>query len=141
MDVDIDLAGRQFEKQQHYRVDRGRNDVAICLSESVLDEAVANQAAVDEDEDRIAIQLLDFGLRDEAVEAHFAGFRRAGRIAVLIFLLASPRRGLGQAYALERLHGCDRNQLIEGLLAEDLIDALAVSRDGRGYEHGVGGRM
>src|SRR5580693_7215548 len=143
MDVDIDLAGRQFEKQQHYRVDRGRNDVAICLSESVLDEAVANQAAVDEDENRIAIQLLDFGFRDEAVETHLAGLGWAGRIAVLIFLLflASPRRRLGQAYALARLHGCERDQLVEGLFAEDLIDALAVSRYWRGYQHGVGGGM
>ena len=73
MDVDIHLAGRQFEKQQHDRIDRGRNDVAIGLGESVLDQAVANQAAVDEDENRIAIQLLDLGLRDEAVEAHLAG--------------------------------------------------------------------
>src|SRR5271155_3786239 len=132
MDVDIDLARRQFEKQQHHRVDRGWNDVAVGFGEPVLHEAVANQAAVDEDEDRVAVQLLDFGFRDEAVEAHLAGVGWAGRIAVLIFFLAPPWRGLRQAYALERLHGCDGNQLIEGFLAEDLIDAFAVSGYWRG---------
>src|SRR5580693_5590368 len=135
MDVDIDLAGRQLKKQQHYGIDRWRNDVAIGLGESVLDEAVANEAAVDEDENRIAIQLLDFGLRDEAVKAHLAGIGWAGRVAILVFFLflASPRWGLGQADALKRLHGRERNHLIEGLFAKDLIDALAVSRDRRGY--------
>src|SRR5580693_1009913 len=112
MDVDIDLAGRQLKKQQHYGIDRWRNDVAIGLGESVLDEAVANEAAVDEDENRIAIQLLDFGLRDEAVKAHLAGIGWGG-IFVLIFFFAPPRRGLGQADMCERLNGRYCNQLIE----------------------------
>ena len=51
MHVDVDFAGRHVEKQQHHRENRGRQDVAIGLDDGVLDEAVADQASVDEDVD------------------------------------------------------------------------------------------
>src|SRR5580700_510514 len=134
MDVDIDLARGQFEEQQHYGIDRGRNYIAIGLGEAVLDEAVADQAAVNEDVDRIAIQLLDFGFGDETVEAHLAGIGGGCIFVVIFFFFAAPGWGLGQADMLEGLHCRERNQLVEGFFAEDLIDALAVSRDWRGYQ-------
>ena len=48
---------------------------------------------------------------------------------------------MGQAYAREGLHGREWNQLVKGFLAKDLIDALAVSRHRRSYQHGIGGGM
>src|ERR1700685_827185 len=136
MNADITLAGRQFEEQQDYWIDRGRDYVAIGLGEPMLDETVADEAAVDEDEDRIAIELLDLGLGNEAVEAHLAWICGAGFPFIVTFF-AAPRRGLGQADTFEGLNRGERNQLVEGFLAEDLMDALAVSRHGRGYQHGI----
>ncbi len=51
MNVDIHFAGWQFQKQQHHRIYRWRNDVAISLGQTVLDQTVANQSSVDEDID------------------------------------------------------------------------------------------
>ena len=141
MDVDIHLARRQFQKQQHHRIHRRRNDVAVGLGQSVLDEAVANQPAVDEDENRIAIQLLDFGLRNEAVKAHLAGICGSGGITFFVFVLAPPGRRLRHAHVLKWLHSRHSNQLVEGFFAEDLINAFAVARHRRGDQHGVSGGM
>src|SRR5579863_464971 len=143
MNIDVHFRRRHFEEQQDDRVDRGWNDVAVGLGERVLDKAVANQASVDEDVNRIAVQLLDLGLRHKAVEAHLAG-RSTGIPAAFIFflwLLPPPWWGLREAYALEFLHGGDGDQLVESFFAEDLIDAFAVSRDRRGDQHGAGGRV
>ena len=71
MDIDIDLGSGQFQKQQDHRIYRRRHDVAIGLGEPVLDKAIANQAAVHKNENRIPVQLLDLGLGDEAVNSHF----------------------------------------------------------------------
>ena len=43
-----------------------RDDVAVGLGEGVEDEPVANQALVDEDVDRVAIELLQLGLGDRS---------------------------------------------------------------------------
>ena len=58
----------QFEEQQHHGKDRRRQDVAVGLGDGVLHQAVADQASVHEDVDRVAVELLDFGLGDEAVQ-------------------------------------------------------------------------
>src|SRR2546423_1228213 len=99
MNVDIHFTGRQFEKQKYNGIYRGRNDVAISLSQPMLHQAIANQPAVDEDENRIAIQLLDFGLRDESVQAHLPGI--GGHDLLPLFFLAPPGWRLRQANVLE----------------------------------------
>ena len=114
----------------------------------MLDEAIADQASVDEDVDRVAIQFLDFGLGDEAVDAEFAerwsGFIcchlvSSGGSPVVFNFFAAPGRRLRQADAFQRLQRGDGNQLVENFLAENLVHALAVSRDRRRHQHGVGG--
>ncbi len=78
------------------------------------------------------------------MKAHLAGICGLGRILVFILFLlflAPPGRRLRQAHVQERLHGRHSNQLVESFLAEDLIDALAVSRDRGRQQHGIRGRM
>ena len=55
MHVYIDLCCRHFQEQQDDRIDAGRNDISIGFGERVLDQAVADEASVDEDENRIAV--------------------------------------------------------------------------------------
>ena len=75
MHVDVDFGRRHLQKKQHHRIDGRRNDVAIGLGQRVLHQAVANQAAVHENEDRIAIELLNLRPRDEAVQLDLAFHR------------------------------------------------------------------
>jgi len=51
----------------------------------VLDEAVTDEASVDEYEDGVAVEFLDFRLGDEAMEAHLAGI--GGGFAVILFTI------------------------------------------------------
>ena len=153
--IDVHFAAGQIEKQQHHRENRGRQDVAVGLDDGVLDQAVADQASVDEDVDRVAVEFLDFGLGDKAVHAEFAevwrildqlaswtllrldwllfsvpASRGRGRPRHTSLFFAAPGRRLRQADAFERLHRGDRNQLVENFFAENLVHALAVSRTG-----------
>src|SRR5208283_606175 len=137
MNVNVDFHCGHFQKKQNYRMDGWRQDVAISFGERVLDEAVANQAAIHKNENRIAVELLNLRLRNEAVEAKFAGLGLSG-----IFLrIAPPGWRLRQACALQRLHGSQRNQLIERLAAKNLIDALAMVAYRRRYQQGISGRV
>ncbi len=148
--VDIHFAAGQIEKQQHHREDGGRQNVAISLDDGVLDEAVADQASVDEDVDRVAIQFLDFGFRDKAVYPEFAE-RWSGFIAVTWFLPAaqlcfstSLRRQGGGCGRPMRSSGCTAAMGISWSrtsFAENLVHPLAVTRDRRRHQHGVGGRV
>ncbi len=141
--IDVDFAAGQVEEQQHHRVDGWRQNVAISLGDGVLDEAVADQASVDEDINRIAVEFLDFRFGDETVQAEFA--KGWGRFCSFfacypwLRLLAAPRWGLRQADAFQRLQGGDGNQLVQNLFSENLVHALAVTRYRRRYQHGVGG--
>ena len=56
-------------------IHRRRNDVAIGLGQRVLHHAVANQPAIHEDEDGVAIELLDLRPRDKAVQLDLAFHR------------------------------------------------------------------
>ena len=67
MHVDIYFARRHLEKQQHHGVYGRRNNVAVCLGQGMLHQAVANEASINERVDGIAIELLDLRLGDEAV--------------------------------------------------------------------------
>ena len=51
VDVDIDLVGRHFEKKKDDGERSRRNDVAVGLHDGVNDEAIADEALVDEDVD------------------------------------------------------------------------------------------
>src|SRR5690348_11007860 len=82
MNVDVNFGRGHFKKQQHHGVDGGRQHVAIGLGESVLHQAVADEASVDEDEDGVAVEFLDFGLGDEAVHAKFAERQVGGGFGV-----------------------------------------------------------
>ena len=101
MHVDVDFGKRHLEEQQDYGIDRWRHDVAVRLGKRMLYDAVANEASVDEDENRVAIELLDLWARDEAVEADLT---RNGRVLpFIIFLrLTAPRRRLRQSGVNER---------------------------------------
>ena len=125
MYVDIDLFRRHLEEHQHDGERGGRHDVAIGLADGVQDQAVAHQAVIDEDVDGVAIELLQFGLGEEAGQPQKAGDGR------LVILIALPRRRLGQAGALEIDFRGDGQQLVERFLAEDLVDALGRLGDGR----------
>ena len=103
MHIHVHFAAGQLEKEQHHGIDRRRQNVAVGLGEGVLNEPVADQASIDENVNRVAIELLNLGLRDEAMHAHFAGFDRA---LLFIFFFPAPRRRLGQANVLQRLHRC-----------------------------------
>ena len=90
-------------------------------------QAVPDQAAVDEQEDRIAIGLLDLGPRNESGEAKHA----AGRILRLSSKLGD---GFGRRHVRRRqqqlaLAAFQLDQLLQRLAAEYLVDALAQGRD------------
>ena len=52
-------------------------------------------------------------------------------------LIAPPGRRLRQSHVRQRKFGGNGEQLIEYFFSEDLIDAFAVSGDGRGDENGI----
>src|ERR1017187_3040989 len=72
MNVDVDFGGRHLHKEEHHRENGGRQDIAVGFGNRVLNETIADQASVDEDKNRIAIELLDLRLRNEAVQAELA---------------------------------------------------------------------
>src|ERR1017187_5226386 len=76
MHVDVNLGERHLQEQQYDREYRRRNDVAVSLGEGVLHHAIANQAAIDEDENRVAVKLLNLRPRDKAVQFYVSGNRR-----------------------------------------------------------------
>ena len=73
MDVHVHFFRRHIEEQEHHRRAGGRNDVAIGFGDGVEQQAVADKTLVDEDVDRVAIELLQFGLGVEAGEAELPG--------------------------------------------------------------------
>src|SRR5215469_11466636 len=138
MHVDVDFGERHLEEQQDYRIDRWGHDVAVRLGKRVLYDAVANQASVDKDENGVAIELLDLRARDEAVQADLTG--NGCVLLFIIFLrLAAPRLRLRQSGVHERQQGTERDQLVERLLAENLVDALRVVSYRRRDKHCVAG--
>ena len=82
------------------------------------DEAVADEAMVDEDVDGVAVELLELGFGDEAGDAEVAGVGRG------VVLVALPGWGLGQAGAAEVEFGGDREHEGGGVAAEDLEEAV-----------------
>src|SRR5271168_4652152 len=152
MNVHIDFSGRHLDKKEHYRIDRRRQNIAIRLDDAVLNEAVANQASINENIDRIAIELLNFRLRNKTMQSHFTEIVWRGRPRQRSPILdvagswlrlrsATPWRRLRQADALQRLHGRERNQLVEGFASKNLIHALTMTGHGWRDQQGVGRRV
>ena len=118
--VDVHLLRVALEEQQRERIRRRRHQVVIRRGERVQQQAVANQAAVDEDEDRIAIALLHLRAREEAAQAE----RARARLAV-----ARLRVGRQQQSSLSRAPISTRSS--SSPAAEHLVDALLQGRDRR----------
>src|SRR5579884_2616395 len=87
MHVDVDLGRRHLQEEQDDRKNRGRQDVAVSLGDRVLDQAIANQAAIYENENRVAVELLNFWFRNKAVEVKLS---RRGWLLTFLELFASP---------------------------------------------------
>ncbi len=118
VDIDVDLLRGHLEEEENDRVGGGRDDVAVGLGEGVEDELVADEALVDEDVDRVAVELLQFGLGDEAGDAEVAG---VGRCVVRVAL---PGRRLGEAGAGEVEFGGGGEHVAGSVFAEDLEEAV-----------------
>ena len=97
----------------------GRHEVVIGRRDGVQQQPVANQAAVDEQEDRVAVVLLHLRAGDEAAKQKNTG----------AFLVGRALRRLGQQQLLFVF--ADIDEFFQRLAAEDLKHALAQRRDGR----------
>src|SRR4029077_20020696 len=84
MHIDVDFTAGQVYKHQHRGVDRSRQNIAVGLGDGVLDQAVADETSVDENVDGVAIEFLDFGLGDEAVNRESP--ERRGDFFLAVFL-------------------------------------------------------
>src|ERR1019366_7468202 len=95
-----------------------RNDVAVSLGEGVLHHAIANQPAIDEDKNRVAVKLLNLRPGNEAMQFYVSGNWR------FVVFFTPPRWRLRQPHVRQRQQRAQRNQLIECLLTEHLVDTL-----------------
>ena len=144
MHVHIDFRIRHFDEQQHHGEDRGRQDVAIGFRQRMLNQAVADQAAIDECVDRIPVQLLNFRFGDKSVypqASRVCGGTGASPVLRIVFFFASPWRRLWKANVSERQFRSDGNELLQNILAEDLINALTAAGDWRRDQYGVRRRV
>ena len=118
MDVDVDFLRRHLEEEEDDGIGRWRDDVAIGLRECVQDELVADETLVDEDVHRVAVELLELRLGDEAGDAEetWFGWR--------VVEVALPWRRLGKTSAGEVYLCCRREHVVGGFLAEDLEEAV-----------------
>src|SRR5262249_14833378 len=116
MHVDVDLLAIALEKQQRKRIAGVRHEIVIRRGDGMQQQLVANQTAVDEGENRIAIALLDLRTGDKTREAKDA----AGWIVRL-----APKLGDGFGWRDRRrwqeqlpLAAPQLDQLVESLASE-----------------------
>src|SRR5712664_4517361 len=118
MYVDVDFVVGHFEEEQRGGENVAGENVAIGFVDGVEDEAIADESAIDEDVDAVAIGALDFRTRAETVDGEPS------------FFFGGFELGLSDG----RAKGCgdygDFDQLVKGLLAEELVDALGEALDG-----------
>src|SRR5260370_26828572 len=103
-------------------------NVAIGFVDGVENQAVAHEAAIHEDVDAIAIGALDFRARGEPVEGEAR------------FFFTLLQLGLGDGSAKGGADYGNFDQLVEGLLAEKLVDALGEALDRRAVDDLLRGR-
>jgi hypothetical protein len=89
VDVDVDLLRRHLEEEQQHRERGRRQHVAVGFDRGVQDQPVADEPAINEDVDGVAVELLQFGLRGKAAQAQVAG------LGWLVVRVATPGRQLG----------------------------------------------
>src|SRR5450432_2005614 len=121
MDVCIHFGVGHFDEQQHHGKNRWRQNVAVGVGQRVLNEAVADEASIDEGVKGIAVQLLKLGLGNKSVQAQAAGVCRQSAVFILFLFLAPPGRRLGKSNVGERHFGGYRDELIKNVLAENLV--------------------
>src|SRR6185369_4233158 len=92
--------------------------------------------SIHEDEDGVAIQLLHFWLRDKTMGSQLSssGFLRS---LFILILFLDPRRRLRQTDSLEGNSRRQRNQLLERIFAENLVNTVAIACHRSCDEHRV----
>src|SRR5581483_1886948 len=116
-----------FQEKQREWKRRCRHQIVIGRRYCVQQQAIANQPAIHEDVDRVAIPLLHLRARDEAAQKEGFGRRLLGLAAELRDRLRwrHPRwRKTQFALAYPQIY-----QIFEDLAAENLVDTLALGRD------------
>src|ERR1700733_10228 len=83
MHVHVYLLWVAFQEEESERVRRSGHQVVISRREGMQQQPVANQPAIDENENRIPIALLHLRAREEASEAKSA-YRRLVRFAAIL---------------------------------------------------------
>jgi hypothetical protein len=124
MNVDINFLRRHLEEEEDDGIRRRRDDIAVGFAERVQDELVADETLIDEDVHRVAVQLLELGLGDEASDAEKTWFRRS------VVEIALPRRRFGKASAGEVHLGCRGEHVVGGFLTEYLEESIRSVGDG-----------
>lgn len=117
MDVDVDLFCVAIEEEQREGKGAGRHQVVIGGLHGVEEEFVADQPAVDEKIDGIAVVLLHLRHGDEAAEEEDAS----------AFLVGQSLRGIREKKFFFVL--ADVEEVFERMAAEDLEDAFAQGGD------------
>jgi len=97
----------------------GATDTVAPVITSVGATAITHEAAIHENIDAVAIGALDFGARGETVNGETG------------FFFAGFELGLGDGGAKGSGDYGYFDQLVEGLLAEELVDAFREALDGR----------
>ena len=98
MHIHIHFRRGHLDKKQHHRINRWRQNIAIRLSQPMLNQPIANQPSINKDVDRVAVELLNLWLRNKSMKSQLARFA----LLHLIFRTAPPRRRLRQSDSLQR---------------------------------------
>ena len=115
MNVHIHFFGIAIEEQQRERIAGRRNQVVIGGGERVHQQLVANQPAVDEQIDRIAIELLHLRARNESAKRKHA----------VPGIVIAARQGQQITLVIPEV-----DQIFKDLAAEHLVNTIANVRHG-----------
>src|SRR5579872_2463446 len=112
MNVNIHFFGVTIEEQQGERIAGRRHQVVIRRRQRVQKQLVADQPAIDEQEDRVAIQLLDVRTGNESAQTEHTRF--------LFLSHFNPKF----AFDVVEIY-----KIVKRLPAEHLVDALTQALD------------
>src|SRR5215471_9402295 len=110
MHVDVNFVVGHLEEKERGGENVAGKNVAIRLVDRMQDEAIANEAAIHEYVDAIAIGALDFGARRKSVDADACAF------------FVGLEFGFGDGGAEGSGGGWNFDQFVERLLAKELVD-------------------